>query len=454
MMWAPISMAQDKQILDAAPGPVDTNTVLQAFKKGKTTGHFRYFFMATNNAKGLSDYYAHALGGGLKYETASFHKLKAGIGGFFIFNIGSTDFADADALTGQFSRYESSLFDINYPNSKNPFTRLEELYLKYSSEKFTAVFGKQLINTPFINSQDGRMRPTDVEGLFSHINLNNKWQIQAGWLYKVSPRGTLSWYTVAHSIGIYPQGKNRNGMPGNYKGNLQSIGTGLLGIIFKPKAGIQLKIWEQFTENIFNTLLFQADVSKSFEGSKLSGALQYIRQDVINDGGNTDPSKAYFEKNNQVNVFGARIGFEQKNWEATLNFTRIANGGRLTMPREWGIEPLFTFLPRERNEGLGNMNAAMANVKAIFPAARLKIEVGYGHYYLPDIKNYALNKYSLPSYRHIKLLADHQFNQMLQGLDISMLLVYKGKLQPYLPPAFIINKVDMMSYNVIVNYHF
>ena len=47
----------------------DTTSILQAFKKGKMHGHFRYFFMATDNASGLTDYYANAAGGGLKYET-------------------------------------------------------------------------------------------------------------------------------------------------------------------------------------------------------------------------------------------------------------------------------------------------------------------------------------------------------------------------------------------------
>ena len=42
--------------------------------------------MATDNKKGLTDYYAQAIGGGLKYETAPFKGFQAGIGGFFIFN--------------------------------------------------------------------------------------------------------------------------------------------------------------------------------------------------------------------------------------------------------------------------------------------------------------------------------------------------------------------------------
>jgi len=39
---------------------VDSNSILYAFKHGTTNGHLRYFFMNTNNADGLTDYYAHA----------------------------------------------------------------------------------------------------------------------------------------------------------------------------------------------------------------------------------------------------------------------------------------------------------------------------------------------------------------------------------------------------------
>ncbi|HQW93089.1 MAG TPA: hypothetical protein PKY28_08325, partial [Ferruginibacter sp.] len=49
---------------------VDTTSLLSAFKRGHVNGHFRYFFMATDNKAGLTDYYANAAGGGIRYETA------------------------------------------------------------------------------------------------------------------------------------------------------------------------------------------------------------------------------------------------------------------------------------------------------------------------------------------------------------------------------------------------
>ncbi len=59
----------------------DSTSILSAFKKGSVNGHFRYFWMHTDNRKGLTDYYANAAGGGLRYETAKFHGFQLAIVG-------------------------------------------------------------------------------------------------------------------------------------------------------------------------------------------------------------------------------------------------------------------------------------------------------------------------------------------------------------------------------------
>jgi hypothetical protein len=40
--------------------------------------------MATDNESGSSDYYANALGGGVKFETAKFHNFQFGVMDTFI----------------------------------------------------------------------------------------------------------------------------------------------------------------------------------------------------------------------------------------------------------------------------------------------------------------------------------------------------------------------------------
>jgi hypothetical protein len=433
----------------------DTTGILYSFQNGTVSGHFRYFFMATDNTETLSDYYAHAVGGGLKYETSPFHHFKAGISGFFVYNAGSSDLSKEDAQTHQLNRYEIGLFDIEDPHNKNDIDRLEELYLRYDSKKTHVTLGKQLINTPFINQQDSRMRPTEVGGVYGDITLRQKWKVEGGWLYQVSPRSTVKWYPVAQSIGINSQGVNRDGTAGHYKGNLASKGIGLLGITYKPAAGVQLKAFEQFADNLFTTSLVQAEFERPTGGKTFLAALQYIRQDVLNDGGNVDISRTYFDPSNKVEIFGARIGLKKAGWQATLNYTRIGKGGRFTMPREWGTEPFFTYLSRERNEGTGDVHAVMGMLKANLLKDQLKLEAGYGHYYVPKVENAALNKYGIPSYQHIKILADYEFHRTLKGFNLALLWVHKellGNAETNL--KYVLNKVNMTSYNLILNYHF
>jgi hypothetical protein len=40
--------------------------------------------------------------------------------------------------------------------------------------------------------------------------------------------------------------------------------------------------------------------------------------------------------------------------ETTLNYNRITSKGRCLILYVWGIDPFFTFLPDERNDGFGD----------------------------------------------------------------------------------------------------
>lgn len=156
---------------------IDSTSILNAFKNGNFSGHFRYFFMGTNNESGLSDYYANALGGGVKFETTKFHNFQFGVSGYYIYDIGSSDFSKKDPLTNLSNRYEVALFDFQNASSKGNLSRLEELYLKYNYKNSTITLGKQLLNTSFINLQDGRMRPTEVDGIWIDFNELKKTKI-------------------------------------------------------------------------------------------------------------------------------------------------------------------------------------------------------------------------------------------------------------------------------------
>lgn len=435
----------------------DTTTLLYAFKRGHFHGNFRYFFMATDNREGLTDYYANAAGGGIKYETAPFKRFQFGVSGFFAFNIGSSDFTKPDTKTNQVNRYELGLFDIEDPANKKDIDRLEELYLKYSWKQSHLIFGKQLINTPFINLQDGRMLPTEVGGLYAEINTIPKTKLEGGFLYEISPRSTVKWFRVKESIGVYAQGVNADGSKAAYAGNLESKGIGLLGVSHKVNQVLTLKAYDVFVENIFNTALVQAEITYPLQKkeSRLLAGVQLIRQDALNDGGNADPSKTYFKKGGSSTVFGLKLGWENKRWQSAVNYTRITAAGRYLMPREWGRDPFYTFMPRERNDGLGDVHAVVARLGYVIPKARLKLNLAAGYYDLPDVMNYALNKYGLPSYYQVNTEVRYAFAGFLQGLDAQLLIAYKGKKgNSYGNDKYVINKVDMTNWNMLLNYHF
>ncbi len=435
---------------------IDTVSLLSAFKRGTVNGHFRYFFMSTQNEKGLTDYYANAVGGGLRYETAKFHGFQFALSGFYIFNIGSSDFTKADSTTGQFNRYEIGLFDLQDPTNKTDIDRLEEFYIKYHYKKSTIVFGRQIINTPFINLQDGRMRPTGVEGVWVELNELKKTKIEGGWLYAISPRSTIKWFGIDESMGVYPAGLHTDGTKSDYAGNMNSKGVFIVGAHHQLNKKIKLQGWDFLVDNIFNTAMLQADIVIPLKkDNKFFLSAQAVKQHAINNGGNADASKTYFEKKGSSFSFGAKAGWKNTNLETSINYNRITKQGRYLMPREWGRDPFFTFLPRERNEGFGDVHAFVAKLNYQLPKARLKTSLAAGYFQLPDVKNYSFNKYGLPSYYQLNADIRYAFARFLKGMEAQLLIA--GKIndgETYQNKRYTFNKVNMVQYNFVVNYHF
>jgi len=434
---------------------VDSNAILHAFRNGRASGHLRYFFMDTQNEGDLTNYFAHAAGGGLKFETARYKGFQMGISGFFIFNIGSSDFLKTDQRTGQYNRYEIGLFDIGDPTNKRDIDRLEELYLKYNWKNSSITFGKQLINTPFINLQDGRMRPTEVNGLWSNLKFNTALQAEGGLIYQISPRGTVDWYRIGESIGIYNSGVDITGRPSNYSGHTETKGILMAGITYRPRSSLTIHLWEMLTENVFNAAMVQVDAERKLPNDQqLIAGVQLIRIDRVGDGGNEDPLKQYMQQKGATTI-GARVGWENKKWKTSLNYNRITREGRYLMPREWGRDPFFTFMPRERNEGLADVHAWVAKAQRSFPEINGSVGIAVGRYRLPNVLDASRNKYGLPSYDQLNVDIRYYFKKLLKGMDMQVLYVYKKNGQEAnLDKRFIINRVNMSQWNIVLNYNF
>ncbi|WP_114752136.1 OprD family outer membrane porin [Pleomorphovibrio marinus] len=425
-----------------------------SLKAGTIDFHLRTFVMGTSNWRALTDYFTTATGGGVAYASPRFKGFQVGFSGFFVFQLFEHNLRVPDPTTGNVNRYEILLYDMNdFQNSKD-LDRLEHLYISYKNGGLTTTFGRQRVNSPFLNEQDNRMRPNVFSGLTIDYQKQN-WEFMGGWYNHVTMRGTVDWYTVSDSYGVYPFGRNVFGSSSSYHGNVDSRGLGLLGVNYHKEKGIDLQIWNYLAENVFS--LHYMKLEKSWRKGKvgLLSGLEGFRQYSINKGGNPDPGKAYIVPGENAWGVGARIGLSSRGHEFTFNNLFHSSSGRFLFPREWGRESFYASLPRERFEGNGGVRAYVLKYRKSWQKPSLITNLGIGSIAQPSVENYQLNKYGVPSYYHFTGDVGYAFKGNLEGLELRFLLVNKtSKGRAEVSDKYRINRVDLWNANLVMDYRF
>lgn len=414
--------------------------------------HARTFFMRTINKDYLPDYYALATGVGIGYKSPSIKNFSMAISGSLTYRVVSTDLSIPDPPLKRLNRYEVGLFDITDSAYRKHIERMEEFYLQYKFQQSLVLFGRLKLNTPFINPQDGRMSPTLAQGIWIEMNEIKKLKIEMGWITHVSPRSTGQWYKVRNSIGLYPSGVNVVGEPSNYAGNTKSKGIGLAGIKYENKS-LSVSVWNMWIENISNTTMIRLEDGFKVKKIQLYGGVQLIHQEALASGGNQNPQLAYMDSESHTNTVSIRAGWSVNRFDMNINSTAITGNGRYLVPREWGNDPFYTSLPRERNEGSGQVRAISLNLSYEIPTLHLNMFLGAGHYALPPIEEHALNKYAMPSYNQLNVAATYSFTGWLKDASIQAIYVYKQS-NDYGDAINQLNKVNMSNINLIFNYYF
>ena len=434
--------------------PKDSVCLKDCLLKAHWEAHSRTFAMSTFNEGNLKDDYALASGAGIGVLTRPLYGFQVGVSGFFMYNLMSSNIDELDPTTQQPNRYEVGLFDVENHSNHNDLDRLEELYVKYTLSKSSIMVGKVNLNTPFFNPQDGRMRPTLEEGVWVSIKESSKIGLNGGWIWDVSPRSTVKWFTLSESMGVYPSGVSTIGKRSEYEENITgNSGMAVANVYFNPSRKLKINVWDGFLENVMNTALIEFNFEQEKQKFKVYEGLIYLHQDALNNGGNVNQNLSYTNRGAQSNVISAQIGLKNKKINTSLNYTHITGDGRYLMPREWGKEIFYTFLPRERNEGFGNVHAIMTKTAFSFLNSRLKTSVGYGYYQLPDTKDYRLNKYGMPSYQQINADASYIFSKFFKGLELRALVAWKLKQgEDYDNARFVYNKVNMVNFNFILDF--
>jgi hypothetical protein len=252
-------------------------------------------------------------------------------------------------------------------------------------------------------------------------------------------------------------GNTELGLKSNYASNIHSDGIVVFGVTSKNNKYLHINAWNYIVLNVMNLVFVQNDyflnVKDTLKQYTFSSQLSF--ENAVNQGGNPDLKLSYLSKGSKAFSFGFRLQRVTRNWTTSINYNHIVNGHRFVFPREWGREPFFTFLPRERNEGTANSHAFLIKTQHTFPNRQFIFASGVGFYKTPSVLDSYRNKYGLPSYFQCNIDLRYKFKNLLNGLDINFLFVTKllsgdtfGDLK------YEINKVNMFNVNLVLNYHF
>jgi len=425
--------------------------------RGTFEGHFRNFFMTTINREEYPDYYAWAMGGGIGYYSPIIKGFQLGLSGFVVYNVASSPLSPSPPFS---SRYEIGLFDITNPDNRAIMNRLEDLYIRYYFTKTSKSFlqvGKFHLKTPMINVQDGRMQPNLQEGFWGEWNELKKIRIKGGWIWQTSPRSTIQWFDVGQSL-VYPNGRAVDGTKADYSSYTKSNFIAIGNITWKPVKYIEYQSWNYFVDKLFNMSLQKIEFKKPMGIQTVAVGIQYTWQkSMFND--TLSINQQYIARNEQSHTFSGRISVrnEKKSGEWNVNYTRITSHSRFLFPREWGIEPFYTFMQRERIEGAGDVHAAtIQHIRNTDERKSWEFSGAAGMYWMPSVNDARLNKYAMPSYYQLNARSRYRFQGSLDGLSLELLYVYKGSVSdiPQELPIYFHNKVAMHHVSLVIDYFF
>ncbi|MDD2828489.1 MAG: OprD family outer membrane porin [Sulfuricurvum sp.] len=122
----------------------------EAFKSGKASGQLRTVYLSQDNAID-TDTYGTSLGGILKYESGEWNGLKLGVAAYISQKVG---FA-----TGDEAKANNDLF----ANNAQSYAYVGEAYADYTMGDLNLKIGRQLLDTPFAQTDDIRMHPNTFE---------------------------------------------------------------------------------------------------------------------------------------------------------------------------------------------------------------------------------------------------------------------------------------------------
>ena len=131
----------------------DVSSIQEMFTNGEVSGQIRFGYLDVDtDVAGENDTSASAIGGQLKFETASFHGITLGAAVY-----------TSQAITALSGEQSDGKFNEELTSSEKHYTELAEAYINYANDGLNIRVGRQLLDTPLADSDDIRMTPHTFE---------------------------------------------------------------------------------------------------------------------------------------------------------------------------------------------------------------------------------------------------------------------------------------------------
>lgn len=230
----------------------ESDSINSAFDSGKIDAQIRVGYLyADPKISNHPSPYATAIGGKLKYETSRVYGFALGASFYTSHSI--------SALSGEESsgRYNDELSTID-----GHYDLLAEVYLDYNYQDFQIRIGRQLIDTPYADSDDIRMTPNTFEGVVARYSYSEI-DLVAGYITK--------WQ--GPDAGIY-----------EFVDLLDSgDGIAMVGATYESST-IESNLWYYYAPDIANVIYADAKyIHKISDDSSISTALQFANQSELDN---------------------------------------------------------------------------------------------------------------------------------------------------------------------------
>ncbi|WP_068417193.1 hypothetical protein [Roseivirga echinicomitans] len=410
-------------------------------------------YMQTSNKGSLEDFSILASYGRVGYHIKLRDWLKFGVSGNGLVHYGTGGIDKRDQTTGSGPIYETNLWNSRLMSGSTEFS-LPEFYLDFKFDSHLIRVGRFIEDTPLINGE-GWPFPNAIKGLWYKYSSVEGFNAEAGFIDRISSRFTGEFQNVGNTLGAGGIGVGTDGNSSQYRDVTESDYIAIVKLGYRFSSGLDLALWNYYTDNISNTIFTEAKFDLGSDKDWHISS-QFIYQSKVGDGGNNSGVLQY-KADESANGFGFMVKKDISKSAVSLAFTRIGDGGRLLLPREWGKEPFYTFQRRTRVEGFSDVTAVALKWESNYDKENYKLSMfsSLGYHSLPDPADASKSKYQVPSTAHLDGSIKYSPKNKLFGFSAELYLAGRFLAgETVSNPAYLINRADFFHSDLILSYIF